>query len=141
MLTVIWIMFAMASTNWVTDFSLLVVKIRSPTTTTAKHFETASNIVNSVCRINVSSLALYRLKAKLTIIQYALADAVLLWRVWVICKWEYTKLLVGAMIALGFSTGIKRLTILSTHSLQPTASISVYYLYHRSEISDNLWVT
>ena len=55
MLTVIWIMFALASASWLAEFVLLVAKIESPAAVSdTGRFSKASNIVTAVVRMNVS---------------------------------------------------------------------------------------
>ncbi|KIP02300.1 hypothetical protein PHLGIDRAFT_299626 [Phlebiopsis gigantea 11061_1 CR5-6] len=87
MLAVIWTTFCLSTSLWISTFAAVVAKIRSP-------FGSAGTTISNI----------YEMTNALGRLNFAFADAVLLWRVWVLCHHAQRGLLMVATGTLAIST-------------------------------------
>lgn len=103
MLSMIWIMLILSTAHWAIDIALLVRRVVTSSIVASGKLGTTITVV---ARINVRGIESERNESPLNFFtQYMIADLVLVWRSWVICRHEYPKTVYLSFFTSGLTLG------------------------------------
>ncbi|KIP01991.1 hypothetical protein PHLGIDRAFT_315370 [Phlebiopsis gigantea 11061_1 CR5-6] len=94
MLSTVWIMVILSTTHWTSDVYLLIRRNMNSPKQVSQELRTAENVITALSMTNLT-----------------IADGVLVWRAWILCRVEFKRLLQTALVPWGITTVLVFVTI------------------------------